>query len=291
MKLIDRINQQTTLSFEVFPPKADKPLEPLLETLSQLYRLTPDFINCTYGAMGSNKGRNLEVVTSIQQSGVCEALSHYTCISSHREDVLQALAEYSDAGVENLLALRGDFPAGVEQTQGDFAHANELIAFIRSQTDRFCIAGACYPEKHLLAGTLEQDIDALLLKQEAGASYLLTQLCYSVENFLRFRDRAYARGVHLPILVGILPLLKKDGLVRMTLSNGCSIPAEVSALVGRYGASEESFHNAGHAFTVELVQRYLREGAEGIHLYTLNRYSDVANVVFDAGLRPRLPEE
>lgn len=291
MKLIDRINQQTTLSFEVFPPKADKPLEPLLETLSQLYRLTPDFINCTYGAMGSNKGRNLEVVTSIQQSGVCEALSHYTCISSHREDVLQALAEYSDAGVENLLALRGDFPAGVEQTQGDFAHANELIAFIRSQTDRFCIAGACYPEKHLLAGTLEQDIDALLLKQEAGASYLLTQLCYSVENFLRFRDRAYARGVHLPILVGILPLLKKDGLVRMTLSNGCSIPAEVSALVGRYGASEESFHDAGHAFTVELVQRYLREGAEGIHLYTLNRYSDVANVVFDAELRPRLPEE
>ena len=291
MKLIDRINQQTTLSFEVFPPKADKPLEPLLETLSKLYRLTPDFINCTYGAMGSNKGRNLEVVTSIQQSGVCEALSHYTCISSHREDVLQALAEYSDAGVENLLALRGDFPAGVEQTQGDFAHANELIAFIRSQTDRFCIAGACYPEKHLLAGTLEQDIDALLLKQEAGASYLLTQLCYSVENFLRFRDRAYARGVHLPILVGILPLLKKDGLVRMTLSNGCSIPAEVSALVGRYGASEESFHDAGHAFTVELVQRYLREGAEGIHLYTLNRYSDVANVVFDAELRPRLPEE
>ena len=291
MKLIDRINQQTTLSFEVFPPKADKPLEPLLETLSQLYRLTPDFINCTYGAMGSNKGRNLEVVTSIQQSGVCEALSHYTCISSHREDVLQALAEYSDAGVENLLALRGDFPAGVEQTQGDFAHANELIAFIRSQTDRFCIAGACYPEKHLLAGTLEQDIDALLLKQEAGASYLLTQLCYSVENFLRFRDRAYARGVHLPILVGILPLLKKDGLVRMTLSNGCSIPAEVSALVGRYGASEESFHDAGHAFTVELVQRYLREGAEGIRLYTLNRYSDVANVVFDAELRPRLPEE
>lgn len=291
MKLIDRINQQTTLSFEVFPPKSDKPLEPLLETLSQLYRLTPDFINCTYGAMGSNKGRNLEVVTSIQQSGVCEALSHYTCISSHREDVLQALSEYSDAGVENLLALRGDFPAGVEQTQGDFAHANELIAFIRSQTDRFCIAGACYPEKHLLAGTLEQDIDALLLKQEAGASYLLTQLCYSVENFLRFRDRAYARGVHLPILVGILPLLKKDGLVRMTLSNGCSIPAEVSALVGRYGASEESFHDAGHAFTVELVQRYLREGAEGIHLYTLNRYSDVANVVFDAELRPRLPQE
>ena len=290
MKLIDRIHQQKTLSFEVFPPKADKPLEPLLDTLLQLYQLSPDFINCTYGAMGSNKGRNLEVVTSIQQSGVCEALSHYTCVSSHREDVLQALTEYSDAGVENLLALRGDFPAGVEHTQGDFAHANELISFIRSQTDRFCIAAACYPEKHLLADSLEQDIDALLLKQEAGASYLLTQLCYSVENYLRFRDRAYARGIRLPILVGVLPLLKKDGLVRMTLSNGCSIPAEVSALVGRYGVSEESFHDAGHAFTVQLVQRFLQEGADGIHLYTLNHYSDVANVVFDAELRPRIAE-
>jgi len=288
MKLIDQINQQKTLSFEVFPPKADKPLEPLLDTLAQINQLSPDFISCTYGAMGSNKGRNLEVVTSIQQCGICEALPHYTCVGNHRDEVLQALSVYSAAGVENLLALRGDFPAGAEQTQGDFAHANELISFIRSQTDRFCIAGACYPEKHLLADSLEQDIDALLLKQEAGASYLLTQLCYSVENYLRFRDRAYARGVRLPMLVGVLPLLKKDGLVRMTLSNGCSIPAEVSALVGRYGASEESFHDAGHAFTVELVRRFLQEGADGIHLYTLNRYSDVANVVFDAELRPRI---
>ena len=291
MKLIERIRQQKTLSFEVFPPKLDKPIEPLLDTLEQLNRLSPDFISCTYGAMGSNKGRNLEVVSSIQKSGVCEALSHYTCIGNRREDVLQAISEYTSAGVENLLALRGDFPAGVEQTRGDFTHANELISFIRSNTDQFCIAGACYPEKHLLAGTLEQDIDALLLKQEAGASYLLSQLCYSVEGYLRFRDRADARGVRLPILVGVLPLLKKDGLVRMTLSNGCSIPAEVSALVGRYGASEESFHEAGHAFTVDLVRRFLQEGADGIHLYTLNHYSDVANVVFDAGLRPRLTQE
>jgi len=291
MKLIEQIRQQKTLSFEVFPPKSDKPIEPLLDTLKQLNRLSPDFISCTYGAMGCNKGRNLEFVSSIQKSGVCEALSHYTCVGNHREDVLQALSEYASAGVENLLALRGDFPAGAVQTQGDFEHANELISFIRSQTDQFCIAGACYPEKHLLADTLEKDIDALLLKQEAGASYFLSQLCYSVENFLRFRDRAYIRGVRLPMLVGVLPLLKKDGLVRMTLSNGCSIPAEVSALVGRYGADEESFHDAGHTFTVELVRRFLQEGVDGIHLYTLNRYSDVANVVFDAGLRPRLPLE
>jgi len=287
MKIIDRIQSGLTLSFEVFPPKADKPLEPLLDTLEQLYSLNPDFISCTYGAMGSNKGRNLEVVRSIQQSGKCEALSHYTCVGNSREDVLSALSDYAEAGVENLLALRGDFPAGVAETKGDFAHANELIAFIRSQTSRFSLAAACYPEKHLLAESMDADIDALLKKQDAGADFLMTQLCYSVENYLRFIDRARKRGVSLPIVAGVLPLLKKDGLVRMTLSNGCSIPAEVASLVGRYGAEEESFRAAGHEFTVSLVQRLIQEGANGIHLYTLNRFEDVADLVHDAGIREK----
>ena len=287
MKIIDRIQAGLTLSFEVFPPKSDRPLEPLLATLERLYSLSPDFISCTYGAMGSNKGRNLEVVKSIQRSGKSEALSHYTCVGNSRADVLAALADYASAGVENLLALRGDFPAGVAQTNGDFSHANELIAFIRSRTDRFSLAAACYPEKHLLAESIDADIDALRKKQDAGAAFLMTQLCYSAENYLRFIDRARKRGVTLPIVAGVLPLLKKDGLVRMTLSNGCSIPAEVAALVGRYGESEESFRAAGHAFTVSLVRRLMREGVSGIHLYTLNRYEDVENLVFDAGLRAK----
>ncbi len=290
MKIIDRIQSGLTLSFEVFPPKSDKPLEPLLATLDQLYTLKPDFISCTYGAMGSNKGRNLEVVERIQSDGSCEALSHYTCVGNTRADVESALDEYASIGVENLLALRGDFPAGVAHTNGDFLHASELISFIRERTDHFSLAAACYPEKHLLADSLDTDIDALLKKQDAGAAFLLTQLCYSVENYLRFIDLARKRGVTLPIVPGVLPLLKKDGLVRMTLSNGCSIPAEVSALVGRYGESEESFRAAGHDFTVSLVQRLILEGASGIHLYTLNRFEDVADLVYDAGLREK-PEQ
>ena len=287
MKIIDRIQSGLTLSFEVFPPKSDKPLEPLLATLEQLYTLSPDFISCTYGAMGSNKGRNLEVVKSIQQSGKSEALSHYTCVGNSKDDVLAALRDYESVGVENLLALRGDFPTGAMQTNGDFSHANELISFIRSRTDRFSLAAACYPEKHLLAESMDADIDALKKKQDAGAAFLMTQLCYSVENYLRFIDRARKRGITLPIVAGVLPLLKKDGLVRMTLSNGCSIPAEVAALVGRHGESEESFRAAGHAFTVSLVQRLIQESASGIHLYTLNRFEDVANLVFDAGIRAK----
>jgi len=287
MNIIDQIRIGPTLSFEVFPPKLQKPIEPLIETLEKLYALKPDFISCTYGAMGSNKGRNLEVVSGIQHGGRSEALSHYTCVGNSKQDVQQALQSYADAGVTNLLALRGDFPAGVAHTNGDFSHANELISYIRNTTDRFCLGAACYPEKHLLADSLERDIDSLKQKQDAGASFLITQLCYSVENYLRFVERARSRGVTLPIVAGVLPLLKKDGLVRMTLSNGCSIPAEVAALVGRYGESEESFRAAGHAFTVSLVNRFLQVGVSGIHLYTLNRYEDVADVVFDAGIRSR----
>ena len=174
MKIIEKIQSGPTLSFEVYPPKLDKPLEPLLDTLQKLYALNPDFISCTYGAMGSNKGRNLEVVSGIQKSGESEALSHYTCVGNSRQDVKEALKEYAAAGVENLLALRGDFPAGVAQTNGDFAHANELISYIRQEASSFCIAAACYPEKHLLADSLEKDIDALLKKQDAGASFLMT---------------------------------------------------------------------------------------------------------------------
>ncbi len=287
MKIIDRIKQHQTLSFEVFPPKQDKPLEPLMETLDRLYTLSPDFISCTYGAMGSNKGRNLEVVSAIQKRGESEALSHYTCVGNSRADVSAALDEYAAAGVENLLALRGDYPAGFEYVKGDFQHASDLISFIRTKTDRFSLAAACYPEKHLLADSLENDINTLLIKQEAGASFLISQLCYGVENYLRFLDLARKRGVTLPVVAGVLPLLKRDGLVRMTLSNGCSIPAEVSALVGRYGTSEESFRAAGHEFTVKLVERFLKEGVDGIHLYTLNRFEDVYDIVCDAGIRTK----
>ncbi|MEN6339937.1 MAG: methylenetetrahydrofolate reductase [Clostridiaceae bacterium] len=284
MRITDRIKNHEMLSFEVFPPKTDKPLEPLLETLEKLYKFQPSFISCTYGALGSNKGRNLEVVESIQKSGVCDALSHFTCVGNTREDVLRALAEYRAAGVENLLALRGDIPKGAKKVTGDFLHANELIEFILQNEPSLCIAAACYPEKHLLAESLDRDIDMLLKKQDAGASFLMTQLCYSVENYVRFIEAARNRGVTLPIVAGILPILKPDGLVRMTLSNGCSIPKEVAALVGRYGEDEKAFRAAGHDFIVELVLKFIEAGVAGIHLYTLNHFEDVAALVRDAGL-------
>jgi len=282
MQITERLRRHVTLSFEVYPPKLDRPIEPLLGTLERLYKHKPDFISCTYGAGGSNKGRNLEIVSSIQQSGACEALSHYTCVGSACRDVDAALDAYAAAGVTNLLALRGDFPPGSNATCGSFAHANELIAYIRARRPSLCIAAACYPEKHLLADSLEQDVEHLMQKQDAGASFLITQLCYSVESFLRFRDAARRRGVTLPIIVGVLPILKRDGLVRMTLSNGCSIPAGLAALIGRYGDDEAAFHAAGHDFTAQLIRRYRAEGVDGIHLYTLNRYEDVAALVSDA---------
>lgn len=285
MQIIERLKERKTLSFEVFPPKADRPIEPLLGTLEQIYGFSPDFISCTYGACGTNKGRNLDVVRSIQQRSACEALSHFTCVGHTQEDVFDALNEYAAAGVNNLLALRGDFPAGFRGTNGDFAHANELISYVRRTFPRFGLAAACYPEKHLWADSLDEDITNLLKKQDAGASFLITQLCYdagAVEAFLR---RIRARGVCLPVVAGVLPILNKDGLIRMSLSNGCSLPAEVAALIGRYGDDEVAFREEGKGFTVRLIERLIDAGVGGIHLYTLNRYDDVADVVNASGLR------
>ncbi len=284
MHLSELLRRKTALSFEVFPPKLDHPIEPLLDTLEKLYAFRPDFISCTYGACGSNKGRNLDIVASIQKRGVCEALSHYTCVGNSQQDISNALDEYVSIGVNNLLALRGDFPNGAANAAGAFSYASELIAFIRDRWPSVCIAAGCYPEKHLLADSLESDIGHLLEKQEAGASVLMSQLCYHPEALFRFRDLAHKRGVVLPIVVGVLPVIRKDGLIRMTLSNGCSIPAELSELIGRYGDDEAAFRSAGRDFTVRLIERYRSEGVDGIHIYTLNRYEDVAGIVAGAGL-------
>ena len=165
--------------------------------------------------------------------------------------------------LKTLLALRGDIPKGAKKVNSDFAHANELIAFILQNEPSLCIAAACYPENISLPTHWNGISTMLLKKQDAGASFLMTQLCYSVENYLRFLEAARKRGVTLPIIAGILPILKPDGLVRMTLSNGCSIPKEVAALVGRYGEDEKAFRAAGHAYIVELVQKFMKRMLPG----------------------------
>jgi methylenetetrahydrofolate reductase (NADPH) len=284
VKISALIKDHFTYSFEVFPPKQDKPLEPLLNTLSHLYAYHPDFISCTYGAGGTNKGRNAEICQAIQSNGAAETLSHFTCIGNSRQSLEEGLACYQKMGIQNLLALRGDLPADWNGTRGDFSHADQLMDFLKTSAPDFCIGGACYPEKHLQAASFESDIDALKRKQASGAEFLTTQLCYDLDALARFLDRVQRSGVTLPIIAGVMPVLSKDGLIRMTLSNGCSIPAELAAIIGRYGNQPEEFKKAGKAYTVRLLHRVRALQVSGIHVYTMNRYEDVSDILTASGV-------
>lgn len=290
MKITDIVKNRMSFSFEVFPPKPDKPMQPLIDTLDHLYKFNPDFISVTYGAGGTNRGRNLETCKLVLESGH-DALAHLTCIGNHREEVAQMLAQYKTAGVRNILALRGDFPAGWTGTQGDFDYAVDLIRFIKKTDPSFCIDAACCPEKHIEASSMEVDIMHLRSKVDAGADFLTTQLFYDNTAFLDFMERVRRAKIHVPVIVGVMPVLNSASVIRMTTTNGASIPKELSALIAKYGDKPDEFKKAGIDYTIEQIATLVVGGIDGLHLYTMNRWEDVAAIVNGSGLRKYIFKE
>ena len=287
MSVVDIMKERMSFSFEVFPPKPEQPMEPLLDTLSHLYEFQPDFISCTYGAGGTNVGRNVEVCKAIQDSGKSIAVTHFTCIGNTREGVKEQLDHYLELGVNHILALRGDLPAGWEGTRGDFHYASDLVSYIREEFgDKFTIAMAGDPEKHIQCPTEEEDIAHLKIKQDAGADYIMTQLCFDVKAFEVWRDKIQKAGVHLPIDIGLMPVLNKDETIRMALSmNGCSIPKELARIISKYYDDPEGFRKAGMKYTVNQIFEYMNAGIDGLHIYTLNKWEAVTDIINMAGIR------
>lgn len=279
-----------SVSFEVFPPKADKPLEPVMNTLDHLAELSPDMISCTHGAGGTNKGRQSEILQYIASLGTAP-MANYTCIANRRDDVIRLVSEYKSFGVGTFLALRGDYPKGQSSTLGDFDRGCQLIEFIRRSFPDTEIGGACYPEKHLESPCIETEYAMMLAKQEAGADFLVTQLCHDLDNFFRFREGARAAGVTLPIVFGLMPVLSKTPTINMALSNGCSIPKELAEIIGKYGEAPEDFKKAGIAYTLRQIERLVREGVDGMHIFALNKYEDVTSIVLQAGLSSKKADE
>jgi methylenetetrahydrofolate reductase (NADPH) len=218
-----------------------------------------------------------------------EPLAHITAIGAGREELRGIVGEYTAAGVENFLALRGDFPPGWEGTRGGFAHADSLTAFLRESFPEICIAAAGYPEKHIAAPSFEADITFLRRKQDLGASFVTLQLCHDVAAFARWRDMIRRAGVRLPVIVGIMPVLARESIVKMTLANGCSIPPELAAILGKYAGPEqaEDFKKAGMEYTAAQMHRYAAEDAGGLHLFTLNRWEAASAIVEMSGLREK----
>jgi methylenetetrahydrofolate reductase (NADPH) len=285
MKIAALLEDRMSFSFEVFPPKTDQGMANLREAIDHYYAYKPDFISCTYGAGGTNAGRHMEVVKMLTDDAKTEVMPHFTCIGNTREQITAAVKEYQALDIENILAMRGDLPAGWEGTNGDFSNADGLIKFIKNEFPGFGIAAACYPEKHISAPTFAADIAHLRSKQDRGAEFLMSQLCYDVDVFSAFVERIGWAGVTIPVVIGIMPVLHKDATIRMTLSNGCSIPSELAAIIGKYGEDADDFKKAGIEYTVKQIHAFMAAGIAGLHLYTLNKWEDVDTILTEAGIR------
>ncbi|MBQ3404603.1 MAG: methylenetetrahydrofolate reductase [Oscillospiraceae bacterium] len=286
MTVPEIMRERMAFSFEVFPPKDDKPIDGLLRVLKRLYDFNPDYISCTYGAGGSTVGKNIEICRAIQDSGQCRAVTHFTCMGHTRDNVKKELDNYLNMGVDHLLVLLGDFPEGWTDTRGDFNHASELISYIRKlYGSRFTIAMGAAPEKHISAPSFKSDIAHLKHKADCGADYIITQLCFDIDNYKRWVDMIRGAGINLPIDVGIMPVLDKDATIRMALSmNGCSIPRQLAEIISRYYKDPEGFKKAGKEFTVELLYDYINAGIDGLHLYALNKSNDISEILEMSGI-------
>ena len=305
MSVAEIYENRATFSFEVFPPKTDVGMEKLCGAggvLEKLYTLNPDYISCTYGAGGTNVGKNLEVLDKIKADGKCEPVTHFTCIGNTKEDIRTKLQTYLDHGINHVLALRGDLPFGWTGTNGDLHYATELVKFIRKEFgDKFTIAVAGSPEGHIQCRCLEADIAFLKQKQDNGADFIISQLCWDMDAFRRWLDAIRDAGIWLPVDVGIMPILDQAATINMALSrNGCVMDRKLCEIISRnwifpnpfdkepFDADVEgkkaSFKQAGIEYTINQIDQYRACGVDGIHLYALNKYEDVAYIAKAAGL-------
>lgn len=268
MKVRDLFKDKTVFSFEVFPPKKTSTVDVIYQTLDELGGLKPDFISVTFGAGGSgNSFFALDIASKIKESGIIPVL-HLPCINFTRAEIDSTLVEAQKRGIENILALRGDINPDIPPVK-DFTHASDLITYLRDKGD-FDIAGACYPECHPDAETLEEDIENLKIKVDAGADHLITQLFFDNDSFYDFREKVAAAGINVPIEAGIMPVVNKNQIERMVTTCGASLPRKFVKIMQRYEHNPEALRDAGIAYAINQIVDLAASGVDGIHLYTMN---------------------
>lgn len=263
--------KKTVYSMEVFPPKKAGSVETVYNTLYGLRGLPIDYISVTYGAGGSDrqKEKTAEIASLIKKEYGIEPLSHLTCVGSTEADIKETLLKLKSIGVQNILALRGDFPAEGEFSMA-FPHASDLAAFIKNFDSSFNVAGACYPECHVDAKNLDEDIENLKKKVDAGVTHLTTQLFFDNDIFYAFREKVEKAGITVPIAAGIMPIVKKSQVERTVAMCGASIPAKFARLISKYSDSPEALNQAGLSYTVDQITDLVANDVRGVHLYTMN---------------------
>jgi methylenetetrahydrofolate reductase (NADPH) len=280
MKIRDILRENpVTISMEVFPPKSDVRFESVRGTVREIARLRPSFVSCTYGAGGGTSRYTVEISQDIMAEGV-PSMAHMTCISSTKDTVRTQIKKIKDAGVENILALRGDVPDGMDFPHPRYyEHAVQLVEEIREVYPDACIGGACYPEKHPDAFNKDEDIRHIREKVDAGCDFLTTQMFFNNSIYYNYLYRLREAGVTVPILAGIMPVTSRRQMERSIQLSGCVIPPELTALADRFGDSPRAMQQAGILYASHQIIDLIANGCGHIHVYTMNKPEVAAGIL------------
>jgi methylenetetrahydrofolate reductase (NADPH) len=272
-----------TLSFEFFPPKNEAGWAQLYSAIGELHSLKPSYVSVTYGAGGSTRSKTVELVARIQNELKIRSMAHLTCVGHTADEIGKILDDLWDAGINNVLALRGDPPAGQTnfvKTEGGFAYADQLVKFTRARRD-FCIGVAGYPEGHPQCLNRQRDLEHLKAKVDNGANFVVTQLFFDNADFYRFRDAARSAGIKAPIVAGIMPILNVNQIKRFISMCGAKIPHPLLLELESLEQDPEAVAHAGTDYATKQCQDLLANGVEGIHFYTLNKSKATVQICKD----------
>lgn len=274
------MSQNTSLSFEVFPPKKEEEFDNIFDFLREAAKLHPDFISCTYGAGGSRAGKTIEIASFIQKELGIDAIAHITCVGFTKADLEENCKALEAAGVNHVLALRGDRPQHMTDEQfnsREFFYATDLVRHLKAHTS-LQISGACYPEKHFESPSLEEDITHLKEKVDAGVTSLVTQMFFDNACFYRFIELVRAKGITVPIHAGIMPITTAKQLGTTVSLSGSSVPKELADMIATYGENKEDMRKAGIDYAVRQIRDLKEHGVDGIHIYSMNKLKTTTEI-------------
>lgn len=270
-KIIEILNDgRIHLSCELFPPKQGSELQNSLEIVNRIAAVKPSYMSVTYGAGGSTVGYSAALAKEVQDNGL-PALAHLTCVKADEVKITEVLQQLQGHGVNNILALRGDIPADMQgDHQGSFAHASDLMRFIKEQGD-FCVGGAAYPEGHPESGSLEQDIENTKYKVEAGVDFLVTQMFFDNTILYNYMFRLLRAGINVPVVPGIMPVTNAKQIIRICQLSGTKLPPQFRAMVEKFADKPEALKQAGIAYATGQIIDLISNGFDNVHIYTMNK--------------------
>lgn len=271
MKLTEIFEKnRPSLSFEVFPPKTSDGFDSVKEATEKIASLFPSYMSVTYGAGGTTKGYTVKIAENIQKKYNVPTLSHLTCVSVTKELLRETADELKSAGIENILALRGDIPKDMNEVKTDYKYASEIIADIKSLGD-FCVGGACYPEGHVESKNLTEDIMNLKIKTDAGCDFLTTQMFFDNNIMYNFLYRIREAGITVPVVAGIMPVTNGRQISRICSLSGTYLPRRFKTIVDKFGENTEAMTKAGIAYATEQIIDLIANGVNHIHVYSMNK--------------------